>query len=520
LSIGSKFANILNRETNVVAALFLAIGLFSVAFLANESPPSQSPIGTVAWSTFVSILASGAFIGTWLIARRIWALLGRLILPGYLAFAFYSYLQLMTHGAITFGFIRYRLFMSDRLFLPLLLIATVLVYYGLSRFITWNNRLVRYVMFIVLALAIWNFAIWGVGQGRSYEFTSERSTAGVVLEKSGELFPIYWFMFDGYARADVLANEFEFDNSPFVEALESLNFDVNNNATTSFMNTLYVIPGEMELENIGTLDENSAESLWADRTSEHWRFEESALANLLAEIGYRSFEFSSEWSSSIFTRTFPVSFYESTGLKTIPIALQPWRSSIGTGGVGMVENLAKTAALSTEQDVLVFSYNFQPHPPYFFDSNGTIAGTGSVQSSTTLRQADWQRKDAFVAQTEFVNAQILRTIGKILSQSQMDPLIIIQSDHGPASNWTAKGGLSSYPNEDLFYERTSILSAVHLPTSCDKSEFERSDSSVNTFSLVLNSCFGTDMPVHPNDVYWGYMGSWTVFEDRVWVEDS
>ena len=80
---------------------------------------------------------------------------------------------------------------------------------------------------------------------------------------------------------------------------------------------------------------------------------------------------------------------------------------------------------------------------------------------------DWHKKEEYVGQLEFVNAQILKTVDRIIAESPVEPLIIILSDHGTASNWTG-GGLSSKPNEALFYERIGILSAAYIPQSCDR----------------------------------------------------
>ena len=116
-----------------------------------------------------------------------------------------------------------------------------------------------------------------------------------------------------------------------------------------------------------------------------------------------------------------------------------------------------------------------------------------------------------------MNSQILEAVDQILAISPVDPLIIIQSDHGPASNWT-EGKIAATPNEALFYERTSILSAAYLPAGCESRAFGESNSSVNTFILVLNSCFGTELPLHSDDIFWGNVGALTRYEDGVWSE--
>ena len=507
-------SDVLKMPSLSVAGLFVATGLFTVAFLASESPPSQSPISVVAWSAFASTVIATGFVVVWLAVRRVSAALGRLVLPGYVAFAFYGYFQGFVSDIVAFDFVRHRLFFSDRIFLPLIIVVTLLIYFVASRFISWNATVARYALVLVLALTLWNLASWGLGQARSFSFAGERATAGVVLERPDELFPIYWMLFDAYARDDVLERDFGFDNSPFLGELEDRGFVVNRKAITNFMATGLVLPASMELENPGEIEPASARSIVADRVPAHWRFEESALAILLGEIGYRSLELSSERSISVMTRVFPISFYETTGLRALPPRLQPWR---GSAGVGFIENMEATVAQAGAQDVLVFSYNYPPHPPYRFNAAGAKSDFKFVQPDFKTRREEWQQKDDYVGQLEFVNSQILEAVDQILAISPVDPLIIIQSDHGPASNWT-EGKIAATPNEALFYERTSILSAAYLPAGCESRAFGESNSSVNTFILVLNSCFGTELPLHSDDIFWGNVGALTRYEDGVWSE--
>ena len=497
-----------------MSALIVAIGIFTVAFLSNESPPSQIHLADVVWSVFVSLLISAGAIALWFTARLFSNRASRLVLPLYITFVFYGHIQGLADDLITFDFVRDRLLYSDRLFAPISIIATALIYYGMSRVTTLNATVTRYATALLVLLALWNFGGWAVGQSQSYEFSAERATSGVELERPEELFPIFLMLFDGYARDDVLSDLYQFDNSQFLEGLESRGFSINSDANTNFASTGFVIPSLIELENMGTIDEESALSIYNDRSPSHWRFSESAIANLLSDIGYESLELSSYKTQSLVASVFPVAYYESTGLRALPPRFQPWR---GSSVIGIVANLDATGQAAVEQNSLVFSYNFQPHPPYLFDSSGGLAGAQLLQPVEKTRREDWKDVDGYVGQLEFVNSEITSAVDEILANSSVDPLIIIVSDHGTASKWN-DGRISSTPNEALFYERIGILSAIHLPAVCDSSEFDKSDALMNTFNLVLNACFQAEIPLQPNDVYWGYIGSFDHYIDAVWVE--
>ena len=494
-----------SKSSSVSAlGMFMAIGLFTVSFLASESPPSESPFESVAWSLTVSLIIAIGFAAVRLIVRQISEGFSDLILPVYITFGFYGYMQ-----GVFNDFLPDELVFSDKVF-PLLLVAlTLLVYFAINRLTNGNMRMFRYVLFVLLLLTFWNFILWGQGQvsGRyhSNSFEAERMGSEVVLERPIQLFPVYWLLFDGYARDDVLDRYFGFDNSPFLEELENRGFTVNREAVTSFVTTNTSVPALMELENLGSADSAVVRSITANRVLGDWRFEESTLARLFANIGYRIFELSSKRSTSIFTRPFAISFYESTGLQLVPVRFQPWRQQ---PSIGLIKNLELTTEHSTEQDVFVFSYNFQPHPPYLYSSAGATIGSVLLEPNARTRQNEWEDKEGYVGQLQFVNARLLDSVDRILESSPVPPLIIILSDHGPMSNGS-EGVFSAPAREALFYERIPILSAVRLPEPCPRTERHESNNSQNIFRMVLNSCFGTDLPLEPNDVYWGSIDFWS-----------
>jgi len=88
-----------------------------------------------------------------------------------------------------------------------------------------------------------------------------------------------------------------------------------------------------------------------------------------------------------------------------------------------------------------------------------------------------------------------QVIDTILANSSQPPVIIIQGDHGPGSrlDWDS-------PQRTCLWERTPILNAYYLPEGRDSLLYP-SISPVNSFRVVLNSYFGTNLPLLPDDTY-------------------
>ena len=92
----------------------------------------------------------------------------------------------------------------------------------------------------------------------------------------------------------------------------------------------------------------------------------------------------------------------------------------------------------------------------------------------------------------------------ILTTSTNEPIIIIQSDHGPSIKWS-RGGENSRLDEGIddlvIFERTGILNAYYLPSNCNREGLYPSISPVNSFRVVFNSCLGANFDLLDDKSY-------------------
>jgi hypothetical protein len=147
---------------------------------------------------------------------------------------------------------------------------------------------------------------------------------------------------------------------------------------------------------------------------------------------------------------------------------------------------------------LVFAHIISPHPPFVFDGSGQPIDpkrSYSINDGDDFRGEEDEYLSGYAAQVQFVNQKVEQAIETILANSAQPPVIIIQGDHGPGSQLDWKS-----PSKTCLAERTPILNAYYLPGEGEDLLYP-SISPVNSFRIVLNAYFGTDLPLLPDKTY-------------------
>jgi hypothetical protein len=114
-------------------------------------------------------------------------------------------------------------------------------------------------------------------------------------------------------------------------------------------------------------------------------------------------------------------------------------------------------------------------------------------------------------QVIFVNERILEAVDAILAKSETPPVIVIMSDHGPGSmfNWDVD-------QPGCLWERTHNLYAILLPEKDNNVLYPRM-TPVNTFRVIFNMYFGSDLPLLEDRTY---LIAWQFPSDLVDVTDQ
>jgi Sulfatase len=359
-----------------------------------------------------------------------------------------------------------------------------------------------------------------------------------VMEAKGGIFPpgavstaqlvgrrpdIYYIILDGYARADVMAELFGFDNEPFLKRLQQKGFYVAKRSTANYCQTPLSLSSSLNavyLNDLIPADSHDKEQL------NRWTGEGS-IVQTLRGLGYRFVTFATGFDETehpkaeVYLSPFAyVSPFHRLLLDHTPLSrLMPAPimgdaySQSRARTLHALETLPQIA--SSSEPTFTFAHIVSPHPPFVFGENGEDVGAHDKQYFLTdgefFRAWYGDRKvyvDGYRKQARFLTAQVERMIDRLLASNSEPPVIILQSDHG-----SGLGLSTGSAAETDMHERMSILNAYYLPDGKGNSPLYQSISPVNSFRVVLNTYFDADLELLPDRSYYSTWGEPFKFVD-------
>jgi hypothetical protein len=347
--------------------------------------------------------------------------------------------------------------------------------------------------------------------------------------KKGSSPDIYVIILDGYARQDVLQSIYRHDNSGFIDWLENQGFYVASNSHSNYIQTPYTMSSFWNFDYLETWDSSYEYAKYLFDPIQNNR-----VFRLLDDIGYTTVSFGgvSDYTeikkADIYLSNFlPLNNFETLLLTDSP--LEPLSNIIDlhlplntykTHRERMLYQLdtLKEIPVNISGPKIVYAHILAPHPPFVFYQDG---GISEPQRPYTLAEGagfqDSQEayQNGYRQQVGFVNQEIMKVIDAIRSKSETPPIILIMSDHGPASmfNW-------NFEDPGCLWERTSNLYAILLPGHENDGTVYSSISPVNTFRMIFNTYFDADLPLLEDR---SYMMAWqhpTLKVDVTNVRDS
>jgi hypothetical protein len=315
---------------------------------------------------------------------------------------------------------------------------------------------------------------------------------------------IYYIILDGYAREDVLQKIYGYDNSDFLRFLEDRGFYVAAESRCNYIQTALSLSSSLNLTYLEGLPDDSA-----DRRALSSVIRDSKVRLALEAVGYKTVTVNSGYppttlgSVDVFlSPRLGTKMNEFEGLLIIYSAavalVDRGYLEVPSAGYAAHRSVVKYALEELPNVVdlpgpkFVFYHIVAPHPPFVIDREGNAVtpdspyaglGDGNYFAGTSEIYID-----GYIEKLIYVNESIKEAVRRILSESSEPPIIIIQADHGPGAylNWESI-------EKSCIWERTSILNAYYLPENHSEDDFYSTITPVNTFRLVFDRYFGTQL---------------------------
>jgi len=304
---------------------------------------------------------------------------------------------------------------------------------------------------------------------------------------------IFYIILDAYGRSDVLNALYQFDNGNFLDHLRQKGFYIASESHSNYSQTYLSLASSLNLTYLDDVARRAGESHETSVLSDF--IQSNRLASFLRTQGYRFVSFSSGVSfteiknADVFVNS-PrfLSQFEYVLLLTTPVGqftqTSRFQESLHRERLSYIFAHLPDYA-SSRTPVFVFAHILAPHEPFVFGEAGeAVDDTGSGGMTGAGPGLEYAVK--YRRQIQFVTKRIQRTVDEILAHSSEPPIIILQSDHGPAQR-----PLGEFGNLN---ERMSILHASHLPDGGDVLLYP-TITPVNTFRIVLKHYFNADLPL-------------------------
>ena len=426
-------------------------------------------------------------------------------------------------AAIVFGFGHVQSALSDVLTSPgqLLAISALLLCGGVLVIWRIRGRIARAAARVlnVAAAALLIFNIVPIAEYQLSALGRAQAPAAVGLQgrgpsTSGQQRDVYWIILDRYGSGGVLSEFYDFDNSAFLDALRERGFYVAAESRANYLKSALTISStlKMDYHDPESLSEQAASP---DDFGPLYRMLGDALPvqSFLKSQGYRYIHMGNWWQGTARNAAadlnlrygelseFANVLYESTILPALAQVTGadggsaqdlPFRERHRRQTLYHFERLPLVAQIRGPKFVL--AHIVLPHSPYVFDRDGGVV--------TEAMERSRSREVNYTEQVQYANKRTLELIDVLLAgPPETDPIIVLQGDEGPYPvrySGREREFRWAEATVDELTEKFGIFNSYYLPgVDPEEGGLYPSITPVNSFRVVFNTYFGTDLPILP-----------------------
>jgi hypothetical protein len=312
---------------------------------------------------------------------------------------------------------------------------------------------------------------------------------------------IYLVLLDGYPRSDTLANDFAYDNEPFLAQMEAMGFDVarkshsNYNATELTLASMFnmlPVPDLSEVADRPSTAEGQVRALTQainqSRGIDELRAQGYEIVTVPTAVSSVTMYGADRVVDSGQVTSFELDILREGVLPFILTDLQrSWLIDQHRDRIFATFNdLGTFAAERADHPRFVFAHILGPHAPIAFGPSGEARLAWPCFPTTcSMYDAGQGYGNAVIGpirdEVQYLNGRVAEVTRQILERSQRPPVIIILSDHGTRYNLKD-------PDEML---RSFFLAS----TPGKPGLFPDDVSPINVIPRVLNAYAGTQLPM-------------------------
>jgi hypothetical protein len=324
---------------------------------------------------------------------------------------------------------------------------------------------------------------------------------------------VYYIILDAYSREDLLRDTLDFDNSSFIQELESIGFVIPECTQTNYHATILSLTSAL---NMNYLDELLPDLQSLPKYYDYTPYlKHSLVRKIFEESGYETYTFKGLFpfanisdstyfydlfadenrNSQIETQNFQYIFLQTTAIRTaadyferntqatesLPPLLQslfPLKNVFSNHFYKQYQQSSYHLDLLEQIPEMpgkkfVYAHLFVTHEPYVFTADGNF------------RWPPIGDADGYRDQILFINKRMIQIVKTIIEKSSKPPIIILQGDHGWV--WDER--------------RNRNLNAYYLPDGGNALIYPEI-SPVNTFRVVMNHYFGGKYELLPDVSYY------------------
>ena len=311
-----------------------------------------------------------------------------------------------------------------------------------------------------------------------------------------ELPDIYYIILDAYANEATLSSYYNFDNRDFLQGLEARGFFVAEHSRSNYALTSLSLSSSLNFSYVNEISAHAGEDSQSIAIPMRLT-EQNEAGQFLQSRGYQFVFMGSGYGISQANRYADVDVRCGRVDETVGRFIATSLLRAPTDRFRLIERDDRQRRLclfhelahmpQTAAPKFVFAHIPSPHWPFLFDR------AGNPVSLENLTRA--QLKEGYLDQLIYLNGRILQIVDAILENSSRDPLVIIQSDHGPAFEFSM-----DTPSDALYQERMRILNAYYLPEEAQAMLYP-TITPVNSFRIVFNHLFAAELPLLDDQSY-------------------